>query len=164
MRWRYTLHLDVVSGWLALHQGDTSTAIDKAGACADAARAAGSIRYVGRGSRLRGMVLAEFGDIAEAETALAESLSAANEVGNPYQTWRTLASLSEVRFAAGRLDEAAATARDALTIVDGVADSLSDTAHVAPLLSCAAVRTLREWADHAGSEAPDLRNPLGTFA
>lgn len=146
MRWRYTQHLNVNLGWLALRRGQHDEALRKADECVEAAKGSGSPRNVTKGLRLRGVVLGELGRFDEASTALTAGLDAARKVGNPCQTWRTLAALSDLSHTQGLDDQSASFAKEALTVVDEVATSLDEGPLRDGLLTSEVVTGLRSWA------------------
>lgn len=75
---------------------------------------------------MRGQALWVQGRWAEAERDLEAALRIAREIGNPVQLWKTLAAMARLREDQDRLPEAVALDREALSIIEGIVDGLSE--------------------------------------
>jgi class 3 adenylate cyclase/tetratricopeptide (TPR) repeat protein len=126
LAWRYSQHLFHSYGELWLGRGDTARALAYADECLELALYNSSVRNVVKGRRLRGQVLLAQGRPDEAEHELAAALNAAIEFGNPPQLWKTHVAIGDLRRAQGRPEEARRSYGEALSIIEGVAESLTD--------------------------------------
>jgi tetratricopeptide (TPR) repeat protein len=126
MRWRYGQHLFHRYGELWLARGDLERACAYADECLDLALFNSSLKNVVKGRRLRGQILLAAGRIEEAEEALALALATAREVGNPPQLWKTHAAIGDLRRAQERTGDARQAYGEALSVIEGVASSLTD--------------------------------------
>jgi class 3 adenylate cyclase/tetratricopeptide (TPR) repeat protein len=124
--WRYSQHLFHSYGELWLARGDLERAMAYADECVEVAEHNSSAKNVIKGRRLRGQVLMAQGLLDEAEQELSAALAVAVEVGNPPQLWKTHAAIGELRGAQGRPEEARRAYVEALSIMEGVAASLTD--------------------------------------
>jgi class 3 adenylate cyclase/DNA-binding SARP family transcriptional activator len=140
---RYTQHLNASLGELWLARGDAARAMACAGACLAAAETTLSRRNIVKGRRLRGQALRVRGRRDEAERDLAVAVRIAREIGNPVQLWKTLAAIARLREDQDRLPEAVALDREALSVIEGVADGLSDPDLRATLLASPQVSALQ---------------------
>jgi class 3 adenylate cyclase/tetratricopeptide (TPR) repeat protein len=143
MKWRYTQHLHVGLGELLLVRGDVDGATMFANRCLQGAESTGAKRNIVKGRRLRGKILMNKGCIDEAEREFESALTVARQVGNPAQVRETLAAAASLRRKQGRLEEAAAIYDEALALVQGMAESLSDTSAAETLLKSPQVQALR---------------------
>jgi class 3 adenylate cyclase/tetratricopeptide (TPR) repeat protein len=126
MAWRYSQHLFHSYGELWLERGEPARALAYADECLEVAQVCGSAKNVVKGRRLRGQARMAQGRLDEAEHELAAALETAIEVGNPPQLWKTHAAIGELRRAQGRTEEARGAYGEALSIIEGVAGSLTD--------------------------------------
>ena len=101
------------------------------------ARAVGHCREnpVGRGRparggstsrRLRGQAFLTQGRVDHAEQELSAALRVAIDLANPPQLWKTHAAVGDLRRAQGRIADARRASGDALSVIDAVADGLTD--------------------------------------
>ncbi len=146
MLWRYAQHLFHSYGDLWLARGDAAKALAYADECLERAEQTGSRKNIVKGRRLRGQALLALGEPAEAERDLARALELAQEVGNPPQLWKTHLALGDLRTAQGRSDEARASYRAALVVIEGVAAGLDDAELRDTFLNSAHVQRVRRLA------------------
>jgi predicted ATPase/class 3 adenylate cyclase len=126
MKWRYSQHLMHSLGEAVLAAGDTDRAIALADECLALAEPTESKKNVVKGRRLRGQALIAKGQLGEAEKELSTALEVAKGAGNPPQLWKTWAAIAELRRAQGRADDARGGYREALSVIDEVAATLTD--------------------------------------
>jgi tetratricopeptide (TPR) repeat protein len=124
--WRYSQRLYHSYGELWLSRGDLGRAAGYAEQCLDLAEGNISRKYIVQGRRLQAQVRMAEGGLDEAEQDLAVALELAHDVGNPPQLWKTYAALGDLRLAQGRAKEARQPYREALSVIDTVAASLTD--------------------------------------
>ena len=104
----------------------------------------GSAKYLGKCHALRGE-LAIFGRRwDDAVTELDQALAIARKIEYPTLTWQAAHLLARAQAAAGKLDEAAATARLALETIDLVAARAPEPALRQTFTEWARVQTARE--------------------
>jgi tetratricopeptide (TPR) repeat protein len=120
-RWRWDMRVSVgiAEALLAVGRGDEALAwIERA---ASTARTTGSAKYLGKCHALRGdlAVLARRWD--DAITELDQAVAIGRRIEYPTLTWQAAHLLARAQAAAGKLDEAAATARVAVETIDLVA-------------------------------------------
>jgi tetratricopeptide (TPR) repeat protein len=84
------------------------------------------------------------GKLKEAEREIDVALGIAKEIGNPPQLWKTYVALGDLRKAQGELGEAHQAYRDAYSVIEGVADGLTDEALRATFLNSPHVQGIRE--------------------
>jgi tetratricopeptide (TPR) repeat protein len=120
-RWRWDMRMSVViaEALLAVGRGDEAVAwIERA---ASTARTIGSAKYLGRCHALRGE-LAIFGRRwDDAVTELGQALAIGQQIEYPTLTWQAAHLRAQAQAAAGKLDEAAGSARVAVDAIDLVA-------------------------------------------
>ncbi len=83
-------------------------------------------KNVVKGRRLRGEVFLATENVENAETELTRALEIAKDVGNPPQLWKTWVALGELRKKQDRLEESTACYREALSVIERVAESLDE--------------------------------------
>jgi class 3 adenylate cyclase/tetratricopeptide (TPR) repeat protein len=135
-RWRWDMRVSasVAEALLALGRGDEALAwIERA---ALTARSTGSAKYLGKCHALRGelAILGRRSD--DAVTELGEALVIGHRIEYPTLTWQAAHLLARAQAAAGKLDDAARTARVAVETIDLVAARAPE-----PALR----RTFNEW-------------------
>jgi tetratricopeptide (TPR) repeat protein len=146
MLWRYAQHMFHSYGDLWLARGDAARALSYADECLHLAEQTESRKNIVKGRRLRGQALVALGQLGEAEQELGRALALAQAVRNPPQLWKTHLALGELRAAQGRPDEARASYRAALEIVEGVAAGLTDALLRETFQTSAHVRHVRQLA------------------
>ncbi|MCH8994799.1 MAG: tetratricopeptide repeat protein, partial [Chloroflexi bacterium] len=143
MLWRYSQHLFHSYGELWLGRGEHDQALSYADECLALAEESESRKNVVKGRRLRGQALLAQGKLSEAEREFATALEIAQEIGNPPQLWKTHAALGELRQAQGRRDEARQCYRDAIAVIEGVAQGLTEESLRETFLSSDHVQGIR---------------------
>jgi tetratricopeptide (TPR) repeat protein len=141
--WRYSQHYFHTQGELSLAEGDLDRALTLADECIALATETGVLKNVVKGQRLRGQVLMARGDVEAAGTELTTALDLAREVGNPGQIWKTHAAVGDLHAAANRPTEARESYGAAISVLEGVADSLADNDLKETMLASANVARLR---------------------
>jgi tetratricopeptide (TPR) repeat protein len=143
-RWRWDIRVSVgiAEALRALGRGDEALAwIDRA---LPTARSTGSAKYLGKCHALRGelAILGRRWDHAVAE--LGEALAIGRRIQYPTLTWQTAPLLARAQAEAGRLEEAAGTARLALDTIDLVAARAPEQSLRRTFSAWARVQTARE--------------------
>jgi class 3 adenylate cyclase/tetratricopeptide (TPR) repeat protein len=124
--WRYSQHHFHSYGELWLIQGEPDKALAYADECLALAETSESRKNIVKGRHLRGQAFLARGHLKEAERELTIALEVARQVGNPTQLWKTHETIGTLRTAEGRFDEAESAYQEAATVVQRVADNLSD--------------------------------------
>jgi hypothetical protein len=106
MTWRYAMHCFATMGELALARGDLDAAARLAEQSLAIAVPSRSRKYESRVRRLTGEVATVRKHWDDADTALRESLAIAQAIGEPRQSWMTLAALGRSTSRAGQSDGA----------------------------------------------------------
>ena len=135
-RWRWDMRVSVTiaEALLALGRGDEALAwIERA---ASTARSTGSAKYLGKCHALRGELTMLGRGWDEAMAELGQGLAIGQRIGYPTLSWQAAHLLARAQAAAGRVEEAAGTARVALETIDLVAARAPE-----PALR----RTFNEW-------------------
>ena len=136
-RWRWDMRVSVgiADALIALGRGDEALAwIERAAATA---RSTGSAKYLGKCHALRGDIAILGRRWDDAVTELGQALAIGRRIEYPTLTWQAAHQLARAQAAAGKLDEAAVTARLAVETIDLVAARAPE-----PALR----RTFTEWA------------------
>jgi len=144
MLWRYSQHLFHTYGEIWLRRGDAERALDYAGECLMLAEQSESRKNIVKGRRLRGEALMAQGKLEAAGQEVEIALGVAKEVGNPPQLWKTYVTLGDLRKAQGELGEARKAYREAYSVIEGVADGLTDEALRGTFLKSPHVQGIRE--------------------
>ena len=126
MAWRYSEHLFHSYGELWLARGDSERGLAYADQCLELALHNSSAKNVIKGHRLRGQVFMAEGRLKEADQELSSALDVALEVGNPPQRWKTLVAIGDLRRAQKRTEDAGRAYGEAVSVIEGVAASLTD--------------------------------------
>jgi class 3 adenylate cyclase/tetratricopeptide (TPR) repeat protein len=127
-RWRWSLHLNAYLSEALIVTGDSARALEHADRVLRQARETGSMKYEARALGLRGQVLLDAGQPAEARGELAAALALARRMAYPNLTWQTAHLLARAEGAAGRMEEAAGAARLAAQTLDELVARLPDAA------------------------------------
>jgi tetratricopeptide (TPR) repeat protein len=144
MLWRYTQHYYHSYGELQFLRGDAETAAMLADKCLRLAEDTDTRKNIVKARRLRGQARMTLGDLSAAESDITAALELATELGNPGQLWKTYEALGDLRSAQRRDGDAKAVYAEALAVLDGMAESLTDDELRAPLLASTAVRRLHQ--------------------
>ena len=83
-------------------------------------------KYQVRSGRLQGNIFAARGKFEEAQTVLQQTLKLAEQLGNPIQLWKTCQALGNLYLQQGKTKDAGSRFRDAIKIVQSIADDLTD--------------------------------------
>jgi ATP/maltotriose-dependent transcriptional regulator MalT/class 3 adenylate cyclase len=126
VKWRYSQHLNASLARLLLARGRLDDALEYAGFCLDAALRTNSPRNVVKSRLVRAEVFLTRAQFSAAEQELIETTRIARELGNPAQTWQSLAVLGRLRIAQDRLAEATRAFDEALHAIDNIAAELVD--------------------------------------
>jgi class 3 adenylate cyclase/tetratricopeptide (TPR) repeat protein len=143
-RWRWDMRVaaGIAEALLALGRGDEALAwIERA---ASTARSTGSAKYLGKCHALRGDLASidrRWGDAVE---ELGQALAIGRRIESPTLTWQAAHRLAQAQAAAGRLDEAAETARVAVDTIDLVATRAPEPALRRTFTEWSRVQTARE--------------------
>jgi tetratricopeptide (TPR) repeat protein len=124
--WRYSQRLFHSYGELWLNRGDPVRALAYAEECLELAQHNRSTKNLIKGRRLRAQALMVLGRLREAKQELCTALEGALELGNPPQLWKTHAAIGDLRRAQGRSEDARQAYREAFTVIDKVAASLTN--------------------------------------
>ncbi len=142
--WLYSQHFFHSYGELWLARGDHARALELADECIKLAESTNRPKNVIKGRRLRGQALLAQGKTAEAETDIDIALSIAGEVGNPPQLWKTYVALGDLRKAQGEPDQARKAYREAYSVIETVAEGLTDESLRETFLSSEHVQAIRK--------------------
>ena len=126
MTWRYAMHCLATMGELALARGDLDAAARLADQSLEIAVASRSRKYESRARRLAGEAATARRRWDDADGALRESLAVAEAIGEPRQTWMSLAALGRLHRARGQADGADRHYRAARDLVDQVLSALRE--------------------------------------
>jgi class 3 adenylate cyclase/tetratricopeptide (TPR) repeat protein len=140
MKWRYSTHLFASLGDLALARGDPAKADEWAAQALEIATRTGSRKYLVKGWRLRGEIAMARRRWEEAETALRETLTIAQQIGNPTQLWKTHVAIARLRDATEDGEAGRQGYRRAREVIERVAQSLRDPRLRASLEASAPIR------------------------
>jgi serine/threonine protein kinase/tetratricopeptide (TPR) repeat protein len=128
MLWKYSQHFYHSYGELWLYRGNYEKAISYADKCLEIAevRDFESKKNIVKGRRLRGQVLMGQGKLEEAEQEISVALKVAHQVGNPTQLWLTYTTIGDLWQLQGRPEDSMKAYRDAYSVIEDVANNLSD--------------------------------------
>jgi class 3 adenylate cyclase/tetratricopeptide (TPR) repeat protein len=126
MTWRYAMHCFATMGELALARGDLDDATRLADQSLEIAVSTRSRKYESRARRLTGEVATTRRRWDDANAALRESLAIAQAIGEPRQTWKSLAALGRLHRGRGESDAAYRHYRAARDLVDQILSGLSE--------------------------------------
>ncbi len=143
MAWRYSQHLFHSYGELWLARGDSERGLAYANQCLELALHNSSAKNVIKGHRLRGQVFMAEGRLKEADQELSSALDVALEVGNPPQRWKTLVAIGDLRRAQKRTEDAGRAYGEAVSVIEGVAESLTDAKLRETFVQSEHVQTIR---------------------
>jgi predicted ATPase/class 3 adenylate cyclase len=146
-RWRWSLHLNAYLSEALIVTGDPVRALEHADRVLQQARRTGSMKYEARALTLRGQVLLDAGQSAQASGELALALALARRMGYPNLTWQSAHLLGRAEEAAGRAEEAAGAARLAAQTLDELVARLPDAALRRTFLGWTRVGVAREELD-----------------
>jgi tetratricopeptide (TPR) repeat protein len=134
-RWGMRVSVSIAEALLALGRGDEAlTWIERA---ASTARSTGSAKYLGKCHALRGEIATLGRRWENAVAELDQAVALGRKIEYPTLTWQAAHLLARAQAAAGKVDEAAATARLAAETIDLVVARAPE-----PTLR----RTFNEWA------------------
>jgi tetratricopeptide (TPR) repeat protein len=102
------------------------------------------VKYQAKALALRGQVLLEGGQPADARRELAEALALARRIGYLTLTWQAAHLLALAETRTGEREQAATAARLAAATLDQIADRLPDAALRRTFLAWRRVNTARE--------------------
>jgi tetratricopeptide (TPR) repeat protein len=126
MTWRYGMHCLATMGELALARGDLDAASRLADESLAIAVSSRSRKYESRVRRLAGEVAMARRRWDDADAALRESLAVAEAIGEPRQTWMTLAALGRLHRGRGQADGAYRHYRAAREVVDRILSGVDE--------------------------------------
>lgn len=145
--WRYSQHLLHSYGELRLERGQPEQALHYADDCLSRAQATAGPKYVVKARRLKSQALITLGGLGDAEEELLLALDVAKQLGNPPQLWKTHAGIGVLYRAQGRMDAARQAYLEAFSVIERVADSLTDTRLRGTFLRSRLVQSIRRAAD-----------------
>jgi class 3 adenylate cyclase/tetratricopeptide (TPR) repeat protein len=143
-RWRWDMRVavSIAEALFALGRGDEALAwIERA---ASMARSTGSAKYLGKCHALRGEHAILGGHWDAAVTELGQALEIGQRIEYPTLIWQAAHLLARAQSAAGRVEEAAGTARIAIDTIDLVAAGAPEPALRGTFTEWARVQTARE--------------------
>jgi class 3 adenylate cyclase/tetratricopeptide (TPR) repeat protein len=143
-RWRWSNHLNAYVSEAFLALGERGRALEQADKALRQARSTGSVKYQAKALALRGQVLLEGRQLADARRELADALALARGIGYPTLTWQAAHLLALTHAAAGEMEDAAAAARLATITLNQIADRLPDAALRRTFLAWRRVTTVHE--------------------
>jgi hypothetical protein len=120
------MHCFATMGELALARGDLDAAARLADQSLGIAVSSGSRKYESRSRRLTGGVATARKRWDDADAALRESLAVAEAIGEPRQTWMSLAALGRLHRLRGQPDGADRHYRAARDLVDQILSAVSE--------------------------------------
>ena len=126
MTWRYAMHCFATMGELALARDDLDAAARLADQSLEIAVSSRSRKYESRARRLTGEAATARRRWDDADAALRESLAIAEAIGEPRQTWMSLAALGRLHRGRGQSDGAYRHYRAARALVDQILSGLSE--------------------------------------
>jgi tetratricopeptide (TPR) repeat protein len=126
MTWRYAMHCFATMGELALARGDLAAAARLADQSLEIAVSSRSRKYESRARRLTGEVATARRRWDDADAALRESLAISEAIGEPRQTWMSLAALGRLHRGRGQSDGAYHHYRAARDLVDQILSGLTE--------------------------------------
>ncbi len=127
-RWRWTIHLGVYLAETLVAIGRPETALIHIENALRQARPTRSTKYVAKCHALRGQIALEAREWSRAESDLREALSLTRAIQYPTLGWQTAHLLALTQAQQQKIEEAAATARLASEIIQGVASGAPDDA------------------------------------
>ena len=142
--WSYPQHFFHSYGELWLARGDHEKALSLADECVALSESTNRPKNVVKGRRLRGQCLLARGKLAEAETEIDIALGIAKEIGNPPQLWKTYVALGDLRKAQGERNQARKAYSEAYSVIESVAEGLTDEALRETFLTSPHVQGIRE--------------------
>jgi tetratricopeptide (TPR) repeat protein len=145
MKWRYTIHLLVSLGELAVASGDPGSAAGFAERSLDLADATSSPKYQIRNWRLKALVAVHRQQFMEAEAALQRALRIAQQTGNPPELWKTQIALGRLQTDRGRQEAAQRSYAAARRTIDRVLSQLADSELRASLRNADTVKEAYEF-------------------
>jgi class 3 adenylate cyclase/tetratricopeptide (TPR) repeat protein len=144
MLWAYSQHFFHSYGELWLARGDHEKALLLADECIALSESTNRPKNVLKGRRLSGQCLLAQGKLEEADTEIDIALGIAKEIGNPPQLWKTYVALGDLRKAQGEPGEAQKAYREAYSVIEKVAEGLTDEALRGTFLSSPHVQGIRK--------------------
>jgi tetratricopeptide (TPR) repeat protein len=126
MTWRYAMHCFATMGELALARGDVDAAARLAEQSLEIAVPSRSRKYESRARRLTGETATARKRWDDADVALRDSLAIAQAIGEPRQTWKSLAALGRLHRERGQSDGAYRHYRAARDLVDQILSGLNE--------------------------------------
>lgn len=142
VKWRYQ-HLNASLAELRLAGSRLDDAPESANTCLEAALATNSPRNVVKARAVRGQIFLARAQFAAADQELVTATHIAREVGNPAQTWRSLAALGHLRLAQGRFAEACEAFEEGLHQIECVAADLTEEHVRETFVQSGEVKTMR---------------------
>jgi class 3 adenylate cyclase/tetratricopeptide (TPR) repeat protein len=143
-RWRWDMRVSVGIAEALVGSGRVDEAIAWIERAASNARSTGSAKYLGKCHALRGEIAILGRRWDDAITELDWALAIGRRIEYPTLTWQAAHLLARVQAAAGKLDQAAASARLAVETIDLVAARAPEPALRRTFTEWARVQTARE--------------------
>jgi DNA-binding SARP family transcriptional activator len=128
MRWRYAMRMIVTRGRLDLAEGNLDMALAAADEVLPIAHSTQAYKNIAQSCRLQGEALLGKGELTQSRAALRHALRTSLKIKSPALIWPCYLSLARVDEAEGRAEKAKASYRAAASILQQVADDLTDDA------------------------------------
>jgi tetratricopeptide (TPR) repeat protein len=143
-RWRWSNHLSAYLSEALLAIDERDRALEQADKALRQARATASLKYQAKALALRGQILLQSGQPADAGRELADALTLTRRIGYPTLTWQAAHLLALAQTATGEMEQAVIAARLATDTLDQIVSRLPDAALRRTFLAWSRVNTTRE--------------------
>ncbi len=142
--WRIHIHRLLGSAEIALAKGNFQNALKSVEDSLAMSEKAGSKKYIAKGLRLKGELLAKMGNLEEAIKLMGVALKVAKQVGNPPTLWQTHHSLGLLHEKRGDLQRAREHHAEAIALIEETAEKLDDVSLKNTLLNAPSTNAILE--------------------